>query len=88
MLLVALRCVLFKVLDTEKAAKLWKYSAAVTGAEWPLANQPRSPCPTLKVIGAVTSILNKREELERMAQKGAGVVAGQGKDILASKAAF
>ncbi|KAH8093991.1 hypothetical protein JL720_3971 [Aureococcus anophagefferens] len=41
-----------KVLDVEKAATLWKYSSIVTGAEWPEANQPKSPCPTLKVIGA------------------------------------
>ena len=37
----------------------------VTGAEWPLAKAPVSPCPTLKVIGFVTSILDNKETLER-----------------------
>ena len=37
----------------------------VTGAEWPLAKAPVSPCPTLKVIGFVTSILDNKESLER-----------------------
>lgn len=38
-----------KVLNKEKQQELFKYSSIVTGAQWPPANQPKSPCPTLKV---------------------------------------
>ena len=61
----------------EKAATLWKYSSIVTGAEWPEANQPKSPCPTLKVIGAVTDFMNAKEEAKRMGDRP-GNVAGKG----------
>jgi hypothetical protein len=64
-----------KVLDTEKAATLWKYSTSLTGAQWPPANQPKSPCPTLKVVGAMTNFMNAKEELKRM-QPAPGVVGG------------
>ena len=43
------------MLDQDTASDLFKYSTIVTGAEWPPANQPKSPCPTLKVIGAITA---------------------------------
>ena len=66
-----------KVLDAEKAAALWKYSTIVTGSEWPEANQPKSPCPTLKVIGAVTDFINAKEEAKRM-REAPGMVAGKG----------
>jgi len=56
-----------KVLDTRKAAALWEYATAVTGAQWAEANQPKSPCPTLKVVGLATSFLERREEQKRMA---------------------
>jgi len=39
----------------------------VTEAEWPLAKAPVSPCPTLKVIGFVTALLDGKEQLERKA---------------------
>jgi len=55
-----------KVLDQEKAADLWKLSCEVTGAEWPAAYQPKSPCPTLTVISGVTALLNAAEERKRM----------------------
>jgi protochlorophyllide reductase len=55
-----------KVLDTLKAERLWQLSSSVTGAEWPAAYQPKSPCPTLKVISAVTTVLNAREDAKRM----------------------
>jgi len=42
----------------------------VTGAEWPLARAPVSPCPTLKVISFVTSVVEKKEELLRNAKSG------------------
>ena len=64
-----------KVLDKELASDLFKYSAEVTGAQWPPANQPKSPCPTLKVIGAVTAMVHAKEEAKRMAP-APGNVAG------------
>jgi protochlorophyllide reductase len=64
-----------KVLDKGVAQQLWKYSSQLTGASWPPANQPRSPCPTLVVVGAVTKAMNAKEEAKRM-KPGVGVVAG------------
>lgn len=55
-----------KVLNTEKAQRLFKYSTEITGAKWPDANQPKSPCPTLVVVGLATSLLERREEAQRM----------------------
>lgn len=55
-----------KVLNLETATKLFDTSTAITGAEWPTLKQITSPCPTLKVIGAVTQGMVKREELKRM----------------------
>ena len=66
-----------KVLDADKATRLYKYATAVTGAEWPSAKQPKSPCPTLRVIGLVTDMVNQKEELQRMAKADQGVVGGQ-----------
>ena len=66
-----------KVCDVEKSAMLWKYTTQITGAEWPAAYQPKSPCPTLTVVAAATSLLNRKEELERMKPK-AGMVASSG----------
>ncbi len=59
-----------KVLSIEKAAKLFDTSTSITGAEWPTLKQITSPCPTLKVIGAVTKGMVKREELKRMRELG------------------
>ena len=61
-----------KVLDQEKANRLWKLSCEVSGAEWPEAYQPKSPCPTLKVIGTVTTVLNSIEERKRMKESRLG----------------
>ncbi len=65
-----------KVRDIETALDLWKYSTAVTGAVWPPAFQPKSPCPTLAVVGTVTKFLNAKEEAKRMEPKP-GMVAGR-----------
>lgn len=54
-----------QVLNKDTAADLWKYSTIVTGASWPPANQPKEPCPTLKVMGAVTEFMNRNEEVKR-----------------------
>eukprot|EP01041_Mallomonas_annulata_P012887 gene12887-27181_t len=58
-----------KVIDREKADRLWKFSTQITNSEWPMARQPKSPCPTLKVISFVTNILDKKEELTRKTPK-------------------
>lgn len=50
-----------RVRDPETATLLWKYATQITKAEWPLAKSPKSPCPTLVVIGAVTALLDKVE---------------------------
>ena len=52
-----------KVHDIEKMNMLWKYSSEVTGAEWISATSNISPCPTLRVIGAVTKIIEAKEDL-------------------------
>ena len=44
------------LLNLGLSQELWKESSLVTGASWPPANQPKSPCPTLKVVGAVTKV--------------------------------
>lgn len=59
-----------KVLDVDTAIDLFKYSTAITCAEWPDFKAVTSPCPTLKVIGAVTKGMVKREELKRMREMG------------------
>eukprot|EP00634_Sargassococcus_sp_CCMP2135_P011644 CAMPEP_0198658200 /NCGR_PEP_ID=MMETSP1467-20131203/23587_1 /TAXON_ID=1462469 /ORGANISM="unid. sp., Strain CCMP2135" /LENGTH=553 /DNA_ID=CAMNT_0044394457 /DNA_START=1 /DNA_END=1662 /DNA_ORIENTATION=+ len=64
-----------KVLDKEKSQDLFKYTTMVTGASWPPANQPKSPCPTLKVVGAVTAAVNAKEDAKRMKPQP-GMVGG------------
>jgi len=51
-----------KVKDVDKMALLWQLSTKVTGAEWMPAKAPVSPCPTLKVIGFITNLLDRREK--------------------------
>jgi hypothetical protein len=59
-----------KVLDVETAVKLFQYSTDITGAEWPNIKAVTSPCPTLKVIGAITKGQVAKEELKRMREMG------------------
>jgi len=61
-----------KVNDIEVGCKLFQYSTAITGAEWTKAKQVNSPCPTLKVIGAITSGMVAKEELKRMEESRPG----------------
>mmetsp|Transcript_69628 Transcript_69628/g.217382 ORF Transcript_69628/g.217382 Transcript_69628/m.217382 type:complete len:513 (+) Transcript_69628:1-1539(+) len=63
-----------KVVNKDMMMKLWQYTNEVTGAEWPPAYQPKSPCPTLTVVGAATSLLGRLEEQARMkaSREGAG----------------
>ena len=54
-----------KVLDSDKQKMLWEYSSKVTEAEWMTTKQPKSPCPTLRVIAAVTAVLDGMEDATR-----------------------
>ena len=50
-----------KVRDPIKSDLMFKYSTQVTGAEWPVAKAPVSPCPTLKIISAVTALVETKK---------------------------
>ena len=64
-----------KVLDKEKSQDLFKLTSKVVDAKWPALGQPKSPCPTLKVVGAVTDFVNAKEEAKRMKPQP-GMVGG------------
>mmetsp|Transcript_105370 Transcript_105370/g.275115 ORF Transcript_105370/g.275115 Transcript_105370/m.275115 type:complete len:708 (-) Transcript_105370:339-2462(-) len=72
-----------KVLNKDLMMKLWEYTTEITGAEWPKAYQPKSPCPTLKLIEAVTSVLGVLEERARMEASR----QGEGAKIVADRSA-
>jgi hypothetical protein len=59
-----------KVLDVETQLKLFQYASAITDAKWPDIRAITSPCPTLKVISAVTKSMVQREELKRIREMG------------------
>jgi len=71
-----------KVLDVDRSVMLFHYATDITGAEWPDTRAVTSPCPTLKVIGAVTKGMVKKEELKRMKEMGR---PGMGVDAAAVK---
>mmetsp|Transcript_7921 Transcript_7921/g.11811 ORF Transcript_7921/g.11811 Transcript_7921/m.11811 type:complete len:596 (-) Transcript_7921:355-2142(-) len=58
-----------KVQDAEISVKLFKTATAITGAKWPKPNTIVSPCPTLKVIGAISTGMTAREEAKRMKER-------------------
>jgi hypothetical protein len=58
-----------KVNNVELGIDLFKLSNEITGAEWPFAKPPTSPCPTLNVIGALSQQMIAREELKRMTER-------------------
>jgi len=58
-----------KVNNVELGVDLFRYSTEITGAEWPFATQITSPCPTLKVVGAISKAMISREELKRMEER-------------------
>lgn len=58
-----------KVNNMELGIDLFRYSNDITGAEWPFSKAITSPCPTLKVIGALSQTMIKREELKRMTDR-------------------
>ncbi|CAK9050676.1 Protochlorophyllide reductase A [Durusdinium trenchii] len=70
-----------KVLNKDLMQKLWQETNAITGAKWPKAYQAKSPCPTLKVVGAATSLLGIMEEKARMKASR----NGEGAKIVADK---
>jgi hypothetical protein len=57
-----------KVRNIVTSADLFRYATRVTGAEWEEAQSAVSPCPTLRVIAAVTKLIEKREDLEHERQ--------------------
>lgn len=58
-----------KALDIDLAMNLFKYSTKIIGGEWPKIKRVTSPCPTLKVVGAVSKAMIAREELKRMQER-------------------
>ncbi|KAL7498751.1 hypothetical protein ACHAWT_006783 [Skeletonema menzelii] len=58
-----------KVNNLELCVDLFKTATDITGAQWPEAKTFTSPCPTLKVISAVSANMIAREELKRMAER-------------------
>jgi hypothetical protein len=59
-----------KVQDIDIQLKLFETATSITGADWPDIKAVVSPCPTLKVITAVTKGMVKREEMKRMREMG------------------
>ncbi len=57
------------MLDIELGFKLFQYATDITGAEWPKLKVVTSPCPTLKVIGAISKQMIEKEELQRMKER-------------------
>jgi len=58
-----------KVNNIELSVELFRTATEITGAKWPEAKTFTSPCPTLKVIGAISTNMIAREELKRMADR-------------------
>jgi hypothetical protein len=58
------------VLNIESQMELYEYCTQIIGAEYPKLRQTKNPCPTLKIIGAVTQDMGKREELAHMHEMG------------------
>jgi hypothetical protein len=54
---------------SERDLLIFLIKSQITGAEWPAMKQPTSPCPTLKLISFVTSIVEGKEALERGVNK-------------------
>jgi len=55
-----------KAIDLDLQMQLIKLSTEITGAEFPEFKPVNSPCPTLKVIGAISKNMIEKEELKRM----------------------
>lgn len=59
-----------KTYDLDKAYKLFSLAQKVTKSNWPEIKVVTSPCPTLKVVGAVTKAQVQKQELKRMREMG------------------
>jgi hypothetical protein len=57
-----------KVNDIDMGFRLFDASTKITGAEWPVIKTITSPCPTLKVVGAISAGMIEKEELKRMSE--------------------
>jgi NAD(P)-dependent dehydrogenase (short-subunit alcohol dehydrogenase family)/predicted CopG family antitoxin len=55
-----------KAYDIDAAFQLYNLANQITNTEWPAIKQVTSPCPTLKVVGAITKNNVAKEELKRM----------------------
>ncbi|CAB9512568.1 Protochlorophyllide reductase A, chloroplastic [Seminavis robusta] len=62
-----------KAYDIDAAFQLFQLCNELVDTEWPAIKQITSPCPTLKVIGAITKNNVKKEELKRMKQGRPGI---------------
>ena len=62
-----------KAYDIDAAYELVKLCNDITNSKFPKIRQVTSPCPTLKVVGAITKGKVKREELKRMQQGRPGI---------------
>lgn len=58
-----------KVNNIELGIDLFRTATEITGAEWPFSKAITSPCPTLKVIGAISAGMIAKEELKRMDER-------------------
>lgn len=58
-----------KVNNIELGVDLFRTATEITGAEWPFSKAITSPCPTLKVIGAISAGMIAKEELKRMDER-------------------
>lgn len=58
-----------KALDLDLGMDLFRLSTDITGADWPKIKPVTSPCPTLKVIGAISKSMIEKEELKRMQEQ-------------------
>mmetsp|Transcript_12264 Transcript_12264/g.19831 ORF Transcript_12264/g.19831 Transcript_12264/m.19831 type:complete len:325 (+) Transcript_12264:1-975(+) len=58
-----------KVNNLELCVELFQTATQITDAQWPEAKTFTSPCPTLKVITAISTNMIAREELKRMADR-------------------
>jgi len=59
-----------KAIDIDQAHHLFELAEQVTQADWPHVKVVTSPCPTLKVIGAVTKAQVQKQELKRIREMG------------------
>lgn len=72
------------IFNIDTAYELFKQSEEQTNSQYPQIRQVTSPCPTLKVIGAVTKGQVQRQEMKRMREMGRPGIS-EAQQIQASK---